>query len=276
MNTWFAIHRSPETASLLRDHPNAMLLLLQILCRARWQKKKCPKTGLEHGQAFIGDWRSAGLPSEKAYRNAKGILERGGACTFQGAKLGAEQKAELGAEQKANRGTIATVRESAIYTFGKPSEGGAKGGAKGGAEGELPGGASSLTGATNIQAIVKDSTSSAPALPEEAAFWNTFPKLPRVLSFAPKRHSALKRMRAIPEWQDRWQEAIRRLAASSFATGGGETGWKADIDFLLSPSGFERTLSGKYDDRRPAPRPETISARDFSVNTPSSARDFSL
>jgi hypothetical protein len=270
MSNWFAIHRCPEAARLQRDHPNAFLLLLQVLQRARWQKSRCTKTGLGYGQAFVGDFENAGIATRKAYRNAMEVLERGQACRFEGAKLTANQRAELGANLRANRGTIATLLESKIFTVSVSPRGQAKG--------QASGPASDLTGATNVQGMNKDSTSPASKeMPEVAVVWNSHPELPQVLSFGPARLKLLKAMIELPQWEARWREGIANLAGSDFATGGGEKRWKATIDFFLTPRGFENSLSGMYANRRQQTTPRRgTSARDFSLNSASSAHDFQL
>ncbi|QJE95982.1 hypothetical protein [Luteolibacter luteus] len=105
--------------------------------------------------------------------------------------------------------------------------------------------------------------------------------MPKIITFGPKRTKALRVMEALPDWAPRWREAVGRLSSSSFATGGGAMGWKADIDFLLTPTGFEKTLAGAYDDRpkeRPAIRtqPSGLSAENFSLTSPVSVHDIGL
>jgi len=54
---------------LQRNHPKSMLLLMQIARRARFAEEPCPVTGLEHGQAMIGDYEAAGLTRQE-YRTS--------------------------------------------------------------------------------------------------------------------------------------------------------------------------------------------------------------
>ncbi|MDK4703884.1 DNA replication protein [Rhizobium sp. CNPSo 4062] len=49
--------------------------------------------------------------------------------------------------------------------------------------------------------------------------------------------------------EDTWQEACRRMAASSFCRGENDRGWRADLDFLCQPKSFNGLIEGKYDDR---------------------------
>lgn len=101
MSGWIAMHRGEEAETLQERHPTAFLLLCQIGRRARWKRESCPITGLSFGQAMIGDWKRAGLQSEKSYRHAMGVLKRAGLVTFKGA----------------NKGTVATLVSTAIFTI---------------------------------------------------------------------------------------------------------------------------------------------------------------
>ncbi|WP_146198926.1 DNA replication protein [Falsochrobactrum shanghaiense] len=47
-----------------------------------------------------------------------------------------------------------------------------------------------------------------------------------------------------------WLEALAKIEASSFCTGGNDRGWRADLDFLLQPSSFAAILEGRYDNRQ--------------------------
>ena len=98
MSRFVALHATEETNELLKRHPNAFLLLTQIALRAKW--KDCPITKLKAGQAFIGDWRNAGLDSEKSYRCAKKTLTDCQIAAFTGA----------------SKGTVATILDSTIYS----------------------------------------------------------------------------------------------------------------------------------------------------------------
>lgn len=60
--------------------------------------------------------------------------------------------------------------------------------------------------------------------------------------------------------KDAWEQACKKMAASSFCRGVNNSGWKADLDFLLQPSSFNRILEGRYDDRKVVAR-ETEFAR---------------
>ncbi|HEY8960782.1 MAG TPA: hypothetical protein VIM57_01165 [Luteolibacter sp.] len=101
MSRFIALHCSDDSAALIEKHPTAFLLLTQIAMRAKW--KDCPINGLKAGQAWIGDWREAGIRTENAYRHAKKVLETCQLATFRGT----------------SKGTIATLSTSTIYSISK-------------------------------------------------------------------------------------------------------------------------------------------------------------
>lgn len=103
MKSWLTYHRSQEADELQAKHPNAFLLLCQIARRARLIP--CPVTGLEIGQAYIGDYRQAGIQSERQYRTAKNTLKTRGFSTF----------------KATSKGTIATLLEQGIFSL-SPTE----------------------------------------------------------------------------------------------------------------------------------------------------------
>jgi hypothetical protein len=124
MSRWIAMHCCEETDALQEKHPSAFLLLCQIVRRARW--KDCPIMHLKAGEAFIGDWKKAGLRSPKAYEVAKKRLEMCGLVRFQGG----------------NRGTRATILDSTIFSINEGAKGertDKRAGSKGGADGEQRG-----------------------------------------------------------------------------------------------------------------------------------------
>ena len=81
------LHRGGEADFLQRNHPAAFLLLCLISSRARYTEEPCLVTGLRFGESLIGDWKEAGLTSEKSYRCAKSRLEKGRLCAFRRASL---------------------------------------------------------------------------------------------------------------------------------------------------------------------------------------------
>jgi hypothetical protein len=117
------MHRGEEADLLQERHPGAFLLLCQIARRARWKRDPCAITGLHFGQAMIGDWKTAGLDSEKSYRHAKSVLERAGIAAFRGA----------------NKGTIATLVSTGIFSLETDGKGEQTGDPSGGVKGERKG-----------------------------------------------------------------------------------------------------------------------------------------
>jgi len=73
--------------------------------RAQW--KDNPITGVKAGEAFIGDYQSAGIKKEKMYRYAKKILDRCGLVSFKGT----------------NDGTVATLIGTSIFSTTVPDRG---------------------------------------------------------------------------------------------------------------------------------------------------------
>lgn len=50
-------------------------------------------------------------------------------------------------------------------------------------------------------------------------------------------------------WRRDWREALQRIERSAFCRGGGDGGWKAELDWFLKPDTVTKVLEGKYDDR---------------------------
>ena len=65
---WIAHHRSEFVDILQENYPCAYLLLSQIARRARIDP--CSIRGLKQGEAMIGDFKKAGIPSRQKYRSA--------------------------------------------------------------------------------------------------------------------------------------------------------------------------------------------------------------
>lgn len=105
MSRWIALHCGEDVDALQENYPNAFLLLCQIARRARW--KDCLITGMREGEAFIGDWKTAGLPSRKAYEVAKERLTKCGLVSFKGG----------------NKGTVATLLNTTIFSISNDVKG---------------------------------------------------------------------------------------------------------------------------------------------------------
>ena len=51
-------------------------------------------------------------------------------------------------------------------------------------------------------------------------------------------------------WLQNWQQALALVAASSFCQGGGDRGWRANLDWFLAPDTVVRVIEGRYGDRK--------------------------
>lgn len=83
---WVAMHRGEVVDTLQEKHPSAFLLLCQIARRAR--VTPCLINKLSKGEALIGDFKRAGLSSERIYRTAKKQLEEFELATFKATSKG--------------------------------------------------------------------------------------------------------------------------------------------------------------------------------------------
>jgi biotin operon repressor len=83
--------------------------------------------------------------------------------------------------------------------------------------------------------------------------WNKIPGISRALKATDDRQRAFKARVRDPEWITQVDAALSRMAASSFCRGGGDKGWKADIDWFLKPNTFVKIFEGRYDDQPTRP-----------------------
>jgi len=82
------------------------------------------------------------------------------------------------------------------------------------------------------------------------AHWKSKPNLPQIRQMTNTRRKKLAARMREPLFAENWQAIIDKLAASSFATGNNDRGWKADLDWLLKNSdNYSKVLEGKYDNR---------------------------
>ena len=65
---WIALHRGEFGDIIQENYPCAFLLLTQIAKRARIDP--CTIRGLKQGEAMIGDFKKAGIPTRQKYRSA--------------------------------------------------------------------------------------------------------------------------------------------------------------------------------------------------------------
>lgn len=192
------LHRGEQADFLQRNHPAAFLLLCLIARRARYHEDPCPITGLRFGEAFIGDWKEAGLTSRKQYRCALERLKALQLCGFRGAKTGA------------NKGTVATLMPQGVFSI-SVAEGAFKGAAQGpprGHEGATEGPQTTR----NKETRNKEQGNHPPNPPkgggEEKA--TSYPDLPEFESYL---------LEALPKINPDWTpERIKRAAALQYET----------------------------------------------------------
>ena len=79
--------------------------------------------------------------------------------------------------------------------------------------------------------------------------WNFIQVVTPCRARTKKRVAAYRERRKDPWWQENRDDALARLQASHFCTGGGERGWRADVDWFLRPDTVAHLIEGKYDDR---------------------------
>ena len=71
-------------------------------------------------------------------------------------------------------------------------------------------------------------------------------KLPKCIKLTEKRKKSIE-ARIKDFGIEKVYEAITKVTTSNFCNGGGNRGWKADIDFIINPNSFVKILEGKYD-----------------------------
>jgi hypothetical protein len=79
--------------------------------------------------------------------------------------------------------------------------------------------------------------------------WNALKGVASCRAATPRRRQLMSARMRDKWWRENWEEALERVAASRFCTGGGRNGWRADIDWFLRPNTVAQLLEGKYDDR---------------------------
>ncbi len=106
---WFKAVRSPDADELIQANPLAFILAYIIARRARWHGG-FNRHGLEAGEAMLGDFENYGM-TEKQYRTAKNLLEKGKFAAF----------------KRANKGTIAKLIDARLFSILETPQGGRKG-----------------------------------------------------------------------------------------------------------------------------------------------------
>jgi hypothetical protein len=267
---WIALHCSDDAQALITNHPNAFLLLTQISMRVKW--KDCKITRLKAGQAFIGDWKNAGISSEKAYRHAKGILADFGLVSFQGA----------------SKGTTATLLDQGIYSYeskargGQGADEGRTEGGQGADEGRTEGG----RGATNHTdtrthgntdytenpentdhthkdereyeadhvgfwpELLKEESPKKDVIAPIFEKWATMEGVPKITTITESRKKLAHARMKEPFFRENWIAGMDAIRQSPFLTGKNDRGWKADIDWFLRPDSLPKILEGKYETQK--------------------------
>ncbi len=71
-----------------------------------------------------------------------------------------------------------------------------------------------------------------------------------------------------------WNEALAKITASSFCCGANDRGWRADLDFLLTPSKFVKLIEGQYDNRAPQARGSPRTVADLARSLSNAGADY--
>ena len=69
---------------------------------------------------------------------------------------------------------------------------------------------------------------------EFQSYWNTKAELPAIQALTSGRKAKLKARMAEPTFRDNWRQAVDKLALSPFHTGKSDSGWRANVDWLLN------------------------------------------
>jgi hypothetical protein len=88
---WLKMMRTPDILELIETAPLAFTLAAIIALRARFKPGFNPITGLNQGEAFLGDHEKYGM-SLQQYRTAKKQLEKFGFATFKPTSKGTTAK----------------------------------------------------------------------------------------------------------------------------------------------------------------------------------------
>jgi hypothetical protein len=87
------------------------------------------------------------------------------------------------------------------------------------------------------------------AIEELRERWNATPGVVPWKASSSKRTAAFRLRIKDQFWVDNVQAALERLSASTFCTGGGDRGWRADIDWFMRADTVMKLIEGKYDNR---------------------------
>ena len=81
--------------------------------------------------------------------------------------------------------------------------------------------------------------------------WASHPKLPQIRNLSEKRRKAIATRLKDDFFAEHYEEAIAKLAESTFCLGENDRHWRADFDWFLKPDTVTRIIEGKYDDNGP-------------------------
>lgn len=112
LDGFIQLNRCEKTFFLLKNFPNAFLLLTLIALRAR--RTPHPYNEMEIGEAYIGDWNSCGL-TRKEYRTALAYLERQEILLISQTNKKCKKRATSEATSRTTRGTIVKLLDSELW-----------------------------------------------------------------------------------------------------------------------------------------------------------------
>lgn len=216
--------RDRAVEDLLMQNPNAFLLLTLIAYRAR-RSSDCNRfSGLNIGEALIGDYRSCGL-TEQTYRSAKKWLESNGLATF----------------KPTNKGTIATICSTSIYDINADQDNGQN-------ENNLTVQQRTDNGqATTNKNDKKEENEKKTSLANEIVdHYNLVcGAMPRCIKLTSKRQAQI--LARIDEvGVDTLKELISGCSTSNHLQGKNDRGWTADLEWITKAENFIKIQEGKY------------------------------
>lgn len=230
-------------------HYEEIVLLMFIAKRAR--RTPCRITGLDIGEAMIGDFKNYGM-TERKYRTAKNNLEKWGFSTF----------------KTTNKGTVAKLIDSTIYDINAEDSDGRIDEQPTDNRQASDEQATSNKNDKNGQEEIYVAEEQKPAKPNGKHSKILFEQiteiynetlggtLPRVESLSEPRQRALKarcskkigsRETGMPEF---WRGYFGYVASKCpFLVGENKDGWTADFDWLIKESNFLKVIEGSYERR---------------------------
>lgn len=113
-----------------------------------------------------------------------------------------------------------------------------------------------IDAAPNVIRLEKPNAVSIETLKAMGAIWREVcgDVLPVPRGLDRNRQSALRRrfVDTFSSDMEQWRAFCQRVRGSPFLTGENQSGWRADLDFMLKPKNANKLLEGGYDDRRTA------------------------